>query len=157
MLHLRRIIKIYKWVAVNRWQQAVMLLVQSHHKDFELLSFWLSNMYQLLNCLKQYSGEEVWICWKYPLWHFCCCFCGLFVIRQHVLTLFCFAVCSQKEYMKQNTPRQKKNCLQNFDLSEHRQILSDVAIQIYHQFITIMEKSLTPAIGILQFSSSLFI
>lgn len=32
---------------------------QSHHKDFELLSFWLSNTYQLLNCLKQYSGEEV--------------------------------------------------------------------------------------------------
>lgn len=52
--------------------------------------------------------------------------------------------------MKQNTPRQKKNCLQNFDLSEHRQILSDLAIHIYHQFITIMEKSLTPAIGILQ-------
>lgn len=55
--------------------------------------------------------------------------------------------------MKQNTPRQKKNCLQNFDLSEHRQILSDLAIHIYHQFITIMEKSLTPAIGILQFNS----
>lgn len=51
--------------------------------------------------------------------------------------------------MKQNTPRQKKNCLQNFDLSEHRQILSDLAIHIYHQFITIMEKSLNPAIGIL--------
>lgn len=32
---------------------------QSHQKDFELLSFWLANTYQLLNCLKQYSGEEV--------------------------------------------------------------------------------------------------
>lgn len=50
--------------------------------------------------------------------------------------------------MKQNTPRQKKNCLRNFDLSEHRQILSDLAIHIYHQFITVMEKALTPAIGI---------
>ncbi|XP_026221899.1 unconventional myosin-Vc isoform X1 [Anabas testudineus] len=92
-------------------------VIMSYHKDFELLSFWLSNMYQLLNCLKQYSGEE--------------------------------------EFMKQNTPRQKKNCLQNFDLSEHRQILSDLAIHIYHQFITIMEKSLTPAIvpGILEHES----
>uniref|UniRef100_A0A4W6D4H0 Myosin VC n=1 Tax=Lates calcarifer TaxID=8187 RepID=A0A4W6D4H0_LATCA len=90
---------------------------KSHHKDFDLLSFWLSNTYQLLNCLKQYSGEE--------------------------------------EFMKQNTPRQKKNCLQNFDLSEHRQILSDLAIHIYHQFITVMEKSLTPAIvpGMLEHES----
>lgn len=49
--------------------------------------------------------------------------------------------------MKQSTPRQKKNCLQNFDLSEHRQILSDLAIHIYHQLITVMEKSLAPATG----------
>ncbi|TKS73568.1 Unconventional myosin-Vc [Collichthys lucidus] len=96
---------------------AVKKVIMSHHKDFELLSFWLSNTCQLLNCLKQYSGEE--------------------------------------EFMKQNTPRQKKNCLQNFDLSEHRQILSDLAIHIYHQFITIMEKSLNPAIvpGMLEHES----
>ncbi|XP_033490157.1 unconventional myosin-Vc [Epinephelus lanceolatus] len=92
-------------------------VIMSYHKDFELLSFWLSNTYQLLNCLKQYSGEE--------------------------------------EFMKQNTPRQKKNCLKNFDLSEHRQILSDMAIQIYHQFISVMEKSLAPAIvpGMLEHES----
>ncbi|XP_037624073.1 unconventional myosin-Vc [Sebastes umbrosus] len=96
---------------------AVKKVIMSHHKDFELLSFWLSNTYQLLNCLKQYSGEE--------------------------------------EFQKQNTPRQKKNCLQNFDLSEHRQILSDLAIQIYHQFISVMEKTLTPAIvpGMLEHES----
>uniref|UniRef100_A0A8D3BTU1 Myosin VC n=1 Tax=Scophthalmus maximus TaxID=52904 RepID=A0A8D3BTU1_SCOMX len=90
---------------------------KSHHKDFELLSFWLSNMYLLLNCLKQYSGEE--------------------------------------EFMKHNTPEQKRNCLQNFDLSEHRQILSDLAIHIYHQLITVMEKTLTPAIvpGMLEHES----
>ncbi|XP_044050303.1 unconventional myosin-Vc isoform X3 [Siniperca chuatsi] len=96
---------------------AVKKVIMSHHKDFELLSFWLSNTYQLLNCLKQYSGEE--------------------------------------EFMKQNTPRQKKNCLKNFDLSEHRQILSDVAIHIYHQFITVMEKAVAPAIvpGMLEHES----
>ncbi|XP_076588859.1 unconventional myosin-Vc isoform X2 [Chaetodon auriga] len=96
---------------------AVKKIIMTHQKDFELLSFWLSNTYHLLNCLKQYSGEE--------------------------------------EFMKQSTPRQKKNCLQNFDLSEYRQILSDLAIHIYHQFITIMEKSLTPAIvpGMLEHES----
>uniref|UniRef100_A0AAZ3Q0H6 Myosin VC n=1 Tax=Oncorhynchus tshawytscha TaxID=74940 RepID=A0AAZ3Q0H6_ONCTS len=85
--------------------------------DFELLSFWLSNMYHMLNCLKQYSGEE--------------------------------------EFMKQNSPRQKKNCLQNFDLSEHRQIFSDLAIRIYHQFISVMEKALMPMIvpGMLEHES----
>lgn len=32
---------------------------QNHQENFEMLSFWLSNTYHLLNCLKQYSGEEV--------------------------------------------------------------------------------------------------
>ncbi|XP_068168579.1 unconventional myosin-Vc [Antennarius striatus] len=96
---------------------AIKQVVLSYVKDFELLSFWLSNTFQLLNCMKQYSGEE--------------------------------------EFMKQNTPLQNKNCLQNFDLSEHRQILSDLAIHIYHQFITVTEKSLTPAIvpGMLEHES----
>lgn len=55
-----------------------------------------------------------------------------------------------KEFMKHSSARQKKNCLQNFDLSEHRQILSDLAIHIYHQFITVMEKNLAPAVGTVQ-------
>uniref|UniRef100_A0A8C7HH66 Myosin VC n=1 Tax=Oncorhynchus kisutch TaxID=8019 RepID=A0A8C7HH66_ONCKI len=83
-------------------------VITDHREDFELLSFWLSNTYHILSCLKQYSGEE--------------------------------------EFMKQNSPRQKKNCLQNFDLSEHRQIFSDLAIRIYHQFISVMEKTLIPMI-----------
>lgn len=69
-----------------------------------------------------------------------------------VVVFLCFL---SKEFMKQNTPRQSKNCLQNFDLSEHRQILSDLAIHIYHQFITVMEKTLTPMIGILHIYSTL--
>ncbi|KAF6738864.1 Unconventional myosin-Vc [Oryzias melastigma] len=92
-------------------------VIVSRCKDFELLSFWLSNTHQLINCLKQYSGEE--------------------------------------EFLKQSTPRQKKNCLRNFDLSEHRQIFSDLAIHIYHQFITVLQKILTPAIvpGMLEHES----
>uniref|UniRef100_A0A8C9SRC7 Myosin VC n=1 Tax=Scleropages formosus TaxID=113540 RepID=A0A8C9SRC7_SCLFO len=92
-------------------------VVKTHQEDFDMLSFWLSNTYQMLNCLKQYSGEE--------------------------------------DFMKYNTPRQNKNCLQNFDLSEYRQIISDVAIHIYHQFVTIMEKALMPLIvpGMLEHES----
>ncbi|KAG7324176.1 hypothetical protein KOW79_012192 [Hemibagrus wyckioides] len=92
-------------------------VTMNHQENFEILSFWLSNTYYLLNCLKQYSGEE--------------------------------------EFMKQNTPRQNKNCLQNFDLSDHRQIFSDLAIQIYHQFINVMEDALFPMIvpGMLEHES----
>ncbi|XP_064878318.1 unconventional myosin-Vc-like isoform X2 [Oncorhynchus nerka] len=102
---------------MNAIISGVKKVITDHQADFELLSFWLSNMYHMLNCLKQYSGEE--------------------------------------EFMKQNSPRQMKNCLQNFDLSEHRQIFSDLAIRIYHQFISVMEKSLMPMIvpGMLEHES----
>lgn len=49
--------------------------------------------------------------------------------------------------MKYNTPRQNKNCLKHFDLSEYRQILSDLAIRIYHQFIIVMENNIQHIIG----------
>ncbi|XP_035272460.1 unconventional myosin-Vc [Anguilla anguilla] len=61
----------------------------------------------------------------------------------------------EEEFLKHNTPRQNKNCLQHFDLSEHRQIFSDLAIRIYHQFITVIEKNLIPMIvpGMLEHES----
>uniref|UniRef100_A0A8C4VAV9 Myosin VC n=1 Tax=Falco tinnunculus TaxID=100819 RepID=A0A8C4VAV9_FALTI len=92
-------------------------VVKEHSEDFEMLSFWLSNTYYFLNCLKQYSGEE--------------------------------------EFMKYNTPHQNKNCLKHFDLSEYRQILSDLAIRIYHQFIIVMENNIQPMIvpGMLEYES----
>uniref|UniRef100_A0A673ZXC0 Myosin VC n=1 Tax=Salmo trutta TaxID=8032 RepID=A0A673ZXC0_SALTR len=102
---------------MNAIISGVKKVITDHQEDFELVSFWLSNTYHMLSCLKQYSGEE--------------------------------------EFMKQNTPRQNKNCLQNFDLSEHRQIFSDLAIRIYHQFISVMEKALVPMIvpGMLEYES----
>ncbi|KAM7152092.1 unconventional myosin-Vc [Macrochelys suwanniensis] len=92
-------------------------VIKEHTEDFEMLSFWLSNIYHFLNCLKQYSGEE--------------------------------------EFMKQNTPRQNMNCLKHFDLSEYRQILSDLAIRIYHQFILVMKNNIQPMIvpGMLEYES----
>lgn len=57
--------------------------------------------------------------------------------------------------MKHNSAHQNKNCLTNFDLSEYRQILSDVAIRIYHQFIMVMENNIQPMIvpGLLEYES----
>ncbi|CAH2273930.1 unconventional myosin-Vc [Pelobates cultripes] len=92
-------------------------VIKEHAEDFEMLSFWLSNVHHFLNCLKQYSGEE--------------------------------------EFSKYNAPLQNKNCLKNFDLSEYRQIISDLAIRIYHQFITVMENNIQPMIvpGMLEYES----
>ncbi|XP_066132390.1 unconventional myosin-Vc isoform X1 [Saccopteryx bilineata] len=61
----------------------------------------------------------------------------------------------EEEFMKHNSPHQNRNCLNNFDLSEYRQILSDVAIRIYHQFIIVMENNIQPIIvpGMLEYES----
>ncbi|KAM6201370.1 unconventional myosin-Vc [Rhynchocyon petersi] len=61
----------------------------------------------------------------------------------------------EEEFMKHNSPHQNKNCLSNFDLSEYRQILSDVAIRIYQQFIIVMENNIQPIIvpGMLEYES----
>uniref|UniRef100_A0A671PSU7 Unconventional myosin-Va-like n=1 Tax=Sinocyclocheilus anshuiensis TaxID=1608454 RepID=A0A671PSU7_9TELE len=48
---------------------------------------------------------------------------------------------------KHNTPRQNEHCLTNFDLSEYRQVLSDLAIQIYQQLIRVIENILHPKIA----------
>lgn len=49
--------------------------------------------------------------------------------------------------MKHNTLRQNEHCLSNFDLAEYRQVISDLAIQIYQQLIKSMENILQPMIG----------
>ncbi|ETE68357.1 Myosin-Va [Ophiophagus hannah] len=61
----------------------------------------------------------------------------------------------EEEFMKHNTPQQNKNNLIHFDLSEYRQVLSDLAIRVYHQFISVMETSIQPMIvpGMLEYES----
>ncbi|XP_070619171.1 unconventional myosin-Vc [Erythrolamprus reginae] len=61
----------------------------------------------------------------------------------------------EEEFMKHNTPQQNRNNLIHFDLSEYRQVLSDLAIRIYHQFISVMETSIQPMIvpGMLEYES----
>ncbi|XP_053557079.1 unconventional myosin-Vb [Bombina bombina] len=49
-------------------------------------------------------------------------------------------------FMNSNTSRQNEHCLRNFDLTEYRQVLSDLSIQIYQQMIKISEGLLQPMI-----------
>lgn len=49
--------------------------------------------------------------------------------------------------MTQNSAKQNEHCLKNFDLSEYRQVLSDLSIQIYQQLIKVAEGIIQPMIG----------
>ncbi|KAF7701918.1 hypothetical protein HF521_001201 [Silurus meridionalis] len=61
--------------------------------------------------------------------------------------LHCLKQYSGEEvYAKHNTPQQNKQCLLNFDLTDYRQVLSDLVIQIYQQLIKCMEDVLQPMI-----------
>ncbi|KFQ32240.1 Unconventional myosin-Va, partial [Merops nubicus] len=61
--------------------------------------------------------------------------------------LHCLKQYSGEEgFMKHNTSRQNEHCLTNFDLAEYRQILSDLAIQIYQQLVRVLENILQPMI-----------
>ncbi|KAG8456839.1 hypothetical protein GDO86_002575 [Hymenochirus boettgeri] len=48
--------------------------------------------------------------------------------------------------MSSNTTKQNEHCLRNFDLTEYRQVLSDLSIQIYQQLIKIAEGIMQPMI-----------
>ncbi|XP_031750785.1 unconventional myosin-Vb isoform X2 [Xenopus tropicalis] len=49
-------------------------------------------------------------------------------------------------FMTSNSPKQNEHCLRNFDLTEYRQVLSDLSIQIYQQMIKIAETHMQPMI-----------
>ncbi|XP_067139175.1 unconventional myosin-Va-like isoform X3 [Centruroides vittatus] len=51
-----------------------------------------------------------------------------------------------KAFQTENTPRQNEQCLRNFDLSEYRQVLNDVAVWIYQAVIKIQEERIQPLI-----------
>lgn len=52
----------------------------------------------------------------------------------------------EKQFQTENTPKQNQQCLRNFDLSEYRQILSDLAVWIYQGLIKLMESKIHPVI-----------
>jgi myosin-5 len=51
-----------------------------------------------------------------------------------------------KAFQKSNTPKQNEQCLRNFDLSEYRQILTDLAVWIYQGLVRHIEARLQPVI-----------
>ncbi|XP_056428305.1 unconventional myosin-Va-like [Hyla sarda] len=52
----------------------------------------------------------------------------------------------EEAFMKHNSTRQNEHCLTNFDLAEYRQVLSDLAIQIYQHLVRVLENILQPMI-----------
>lgn len=58
-------------------------------------------------------------------------------------------------FMTQNTSKQNEHCLKNFDLTEYRQVLSDLSIQIYQQLIKVAEGIIQPMIGQLHWTQYL--
>ena len=52
-----------------------------------------------------------------------------------------------QQFQVDNQPRQNEMCLRNFDLSEYRQVFSDLAIWIYQTLIKLMEELIQPNIG----------
>ncbi|XP_062402519.1 unconventional myosin-Va [Sardina pilchardus] len=63
----------------------------------------------------------------------------------------CFLHCleqysGEEIYTKLNTPQQNEHCLVNFDLADYRQVLCDLAIQIYQQLTKCVEDTLQPLI-----------
>jgi len=51
-------------------------------------------------------------------------------------------------FQKDNTPKQNEHCLRNFDLSDYRQILIDLAVWIYQGLVKLTEARLQPMIGL---------
>ena len=56
-------------------------------------------------------------------------------------------LCVLQQFQVDNQPRQNEMCLRNFDLSEYRQVFSDLAIWIYQTLIKLMEELVQPNIG----------
>ncbi|XP_064471543.1 unconventional myosin-Va-like isoform X2 [Ornithodoros turicata] len=52
----------------------------------------------------------------------------------------------EKQFQVENTPKQNEQCLRNFDLSQYRQVMSDIAVWIYQAVIKCMEEKVQPLI-----------
>jgi myosin-5 len=111
-------------------QQRLMTLFQKRQDDVETITMWLANTCRLLHNLKQYSGEKV----RTSSCHY--------IHDEHFP--------STQTFQTENTPKQNEHCLRNFDLSEYRQILSDLAVWIYQGLLKLMESQIQSMIGMLR-------
>ena len=60
---------------------------------------------------------------------------------------YCGVPVNFQTFQTENTPKQNEHNLRNFDLSEYRQILSDLAVWIYQGLLKLMESHIQPMIG----------
>ena len=56
-------------------------------------------------------------------------------------------VCFFQAFQVQNTPEQNEHCLKNFDLTEYRQVLSDLAIHVYQDLVKCIWEAIHHMIG----------
>ncbi|KAI7812222.1 unconventional myosin-Va, partial [Triplophysa rosa] len=128
-----------KGVAVNLIPglPAYILFMCLRHADYanddqRVSTLLNSSIYAIKNVLKKRGDFETISFWLANTCRFLHC------LKQYS---------GEEEYTKYNTPRQNEHSLTNFDLSEYRQVLSDLAIQIYQQLIKVMENILQPMIA----------
>ena len=50
-------------------------------------------------------------------------------------------------FQTHNTPEQNEHCLKNFDLTEYRQLLDDLAVHIYNDILSAINDSIQGKIG----------
>lgn len=53
-------------------------------------------------------------------------------------------------FQTHNTPEQNEHCLKNFDLTEYRQLLDDLAVHIYNDILSAINESIQGKIGRLE-------
>ena len=56
-------------------------------------------------------------------------------------------MCFPQAFQTHNTPEQNEHCLKNFDLTEYRQLLDDLAVHIYNDILSAINDSIQGKIG----------
>ncbi len=63
----------------------------------------------------------------------------------HYLFILTFSLL--QSFQTHNTPEQNNQTLQNFDLTEYRQVLTDVAVHIYQELLKTIQDKISSLIG----------
>jgi hypothetical protein len=88
-----------------------------------------------LHDLKQYSGDKVWN------------FLLTIEIQRPPKSGIKLTLIFLQAFQTHNTPEQNEHCLKNFDLTEYRQLLDDLAVHIYNDILTAINESIQGKIG----------
>lgn len=73
-------------------------------------------------------------------------FFTFYFLKFKLVFVTCLLFCLQA-FQSDNTPRQNEHCLRNFDLSEYRQVFSDLAVWVYQTLIKQMQEAVQQTIG----------